>query len=118
MSTLPILMGYVVKITRLLTTLGRLDVLLCEPSTAVDLGHFVMVAMQLKDFFLYLLVRVGQCDRLVGSMTQQQSFSVWAVTSTHQSRSESAFVYHKMINMRLLSEGVDGVWSPKLSTPC
>ena len=105
----PVFMEYVNKILKLLTTVGRLDIVLLYKATEVDSAQFLMSAMKLKDKLPLLPVRVGECDRLVGSVTRSQTYDVWVATSTHRSRSESASVYYKMVNMRLPGEGADGL---------
>ena len=105
----PVFVEYLNKITKLLTTLGRLDIVLFSKATAVDSAQFLMAAMKLKDKLPYLPVRIGECDRLVGSVAKSESYDVWVATSTHRSRMEAASVYYKMINMRLPGEGTDGV---------
>ena len=95
----PVFIEYVNKLMKLLTTLGRLDIVLFSKSTEIDSAQFLMSAMKLKDKLPFLLVRVGQCDRLVGSVSRSQSYDVCVATSTHHSRSEAASVYYKMVNL-------------------
>ena len=71
-----------------------------------------MAPMKLKDKLPFVPVRVGQCDRLVGSVSKAQSYDVWVATSTHWSRVESASVYYKMVNLRLPGENADGLLFP------
>ena len=97
------------KLVRLLTTVGQLDVVLFSQSSAVDAASFLQSAMLLKDRMPFLPERVGQADRLIGSISRSQTYDVWVVRTSHQSRSESASVVYKMINMRLPGESADGV---------
>ena len=97
------------KLMKLLTTLGRLDIVLFSKATGIDSAQFLMSAMKLKDKLPLLPVRVGQCDRLMGSVSRSQSYDVWVATSTHRSRSEAASVYYKMVNLRLPGEAADGL---------
>ena len=103
---------YVNKLMKLLTTLGRLDIVLFSKATEIDSAQFLMSAMKLKDKLPFLPVRVGRCDRLVGSISRSQSYDVWVATSTHRSRSEAASVYYKMVNLRLPGEAADGLLFP------
>ena len=108
----PVFIEYVNKLMKLLTTLGRLDIVLLSKSPEIDSAQFLMNAMKLKDKLPFLPVRVGQCDRLVGSVSRSQSYDVWVATSTHRSRSEAASVYYKMVNLRLPGEAADGLLFP------
>ena len=105
----PVFIEYVNKLMKLLTTLGRLDIVLLSKATEIDSAQFLMSAMKLNDKLPFLPVRVGQCDRLVGSVSISQSYDVWVTTSTHRSRSEAASVYYKMVNLRLPGEAADGL---------
>ena len=71
-----------------------------------------MAPMKLKDKLPFVPVCVGQCDRLVGSVSKAQSYDVWVATSTHWSRVDSASVYYKMVNLRLPGENADGLLFP------
>ena len=107
-----VFLEYVHKLMKLLTTLGRLDLVLFKKSTKVESSEFLMAAMKLKDKLPFVPVRVGQCDRLVGSVSKAQSYDVWVATSTHRSHMESASVYYKMVNLRLPGENADGLLFP------
>ena len=108
----PVFIEYVNKLMKLLMTLGGLDIVLFSKATEIDSAQFLMSAMKLKDKLPFLLVRVGQCDRLVGSISRSQSYDVWVATSTHRSRSEAASVYYKMVNLRVPGEAADGLLFP------
>ena len=84
---MPVFLEYV----QLLTTLGRLDVVLFKKATKVESSEFLMAAMKLKDKLPFVPVRVGQCDRLIGSVAKAQSYDVWVATSTHRSRNRPRF---------------------------
>ena len=103
---------YLNKLMKLLTTLGKMDIVLFSKSTEIDGAQFLMSAMKLKDKLPFLPVRVGQCDKMVGLVSRSQSYNVWVATSTHRSRSEAASVYYKMVNLRLPGEAADGLLFP------
>ena len=55
----PVFMEYVNKILTLLTTLGRVDIVLLYKATEVDSAQFLMAAIKLKDKLPLLLFRWG-----------------------------------------------------------
>ena len=67
---MPVFMEYVHKLLKLLTTLGRLDIVMFKKSTKVDNSEFLMTAMKLKDKVPFVPLRVGQCDRLVSFVSK------------------------------------------------
>ena len=58
--------------------------------------------MKRNDKQLALLVHIGQCERLVGSVAKSQLYDL--ATFTHRSRAELASVRYKMIKVPLLGE--------------
>ena len=103
------LLDYMRKIVKLLTTVAQLDVILYAKSSAVDSSSFLNNAMSLKDQLPFLPDRIGQVDRLLGSISRSETYDAWVIRTSHQSRFESASVIYKMINLRQPGESADGV---------
>ena len=72
-------------------------------------SSFLNNVMRLKDQLPFLPDRIGQVDRLLGSMSRSETYDAWVIRTSHQSKSESASVIYKMINLRQPGESADGV---------
>ena len=67
------LLDYMRKIVKLLTTVAQLDVIPYAKSSAVDSSSFLNNAMRLKDQLPFLPDRIGQVDRLLGSISRSET---------------------------------------------